>query len=96
MLLPQSRLDISLSPLPSFFAFLALFFFSFAGHLLGFISVGKVLGKAFCIIGVDGRMCWWVVTQDFQGSFLANFTEFFVFYFFVFLRLLRRNMLILA
>ena len=27
--------------LPYYFAFLAQFFFSFPGHLLGFISVGK-------------------------------------------------------
>ena len=35
----------SLSLLPSFFAFLASFFFSLAGHLVGFIMVGIVLGK---------------------------------------------------
>ena len=33
--------------LPSFFAFLASFFFSFAGHLVGFNLVGKVFTKAF-------------------------------------------------
>ena len=32
--------------LPSFFAFLVSFF-SFAGHLVGFILVGKVFRKAF-------------------------------------------------
>ena len=34
-----------LSLLPSFFAFL-VYFFSHAGHLVGFILVGKFFGKA--------------------------------------------------
>ena len=33
--------------LPSFFAFLVSFFFSFAGHLVGFNLVGRVFRKAF-------------------------------------------------
>ena len=37
----------SLSLLPSFFAFLPFFFFPFAGHFVGFISLGKVFSKAF-------------------------------------------------
>ena len=36
----------SLSLLPSFFAFLASCFFSLAGHLVGFILVGRVFRKA--------------------------------------------------
>ena len=43
--------DFSLSLLPSFFAFLASFFFSLAGHLVGFVLVGRVFRKAFRILG---------------------------------------------
>ena len=38
-----------------FFAFLASFFFSFAGHLVGFILVGIVFRKAFRILGLGQR-----------------------------------------
>ena len=41
--------------LSSFFAFLASFFFSLAGHLVGFTLVGKVFRKAFRILGLDER-----------------------------------------
>ena len=44
-----------LSLLPSFFAFLASFFFSLAGHLAGFILVGRVFRKAFRILGLGER-----------------------------------------
>ena len=43
----QFFLFFSLSLLPSFFAFLPFFFFPFAGHFVGFISLGKVFSKAF-------------------------------------------------
>ena len=55
----------SRSFLPSSFAFLALFFFSFAGHRIGFISVGKVLGKSFRILGLDERKGRWIVEPGF-------------------------------
>ena len=43
--LRSSGMRRKLSVLLSFFAFPASFFFSFAGHLLGFILVGNFLGK---------------------------------------------------
>ena len=53
-------------------------FFAFAGHLVGFISVGRVSGKAFAILGsLDERKGRWVVKQDFQGNFMVNVTWFF-------------------
>jgi len=48
--------------------------FSFAGHLVGFILVWKVLEKAFTILGLDGRQGRWVVEQDFHGNFQVNVT----------------------
>ena len=61
----QSSLDfyLSLSILPSFFAFLASFF-SLSGHLVGFILVGNVFRKAFKILGLDERKGRWVMGQD--------------------------------
>ena len=60
---------------PFFFRFSCLIFFSFAGHLVGFILVGKV----FRISGLDERKGRWVVEQDFHGSFQVNFTWFLAF-----------------
>ena len=56
-------------------------FFSFAGHLVGFILVGKVFRKAFTILGLDERKGRWVVQQDFPGNFQVNVTWFFDFFF---------------
>ena len=67
----------SISLLPSFFAFLASFCFSFAGNLEGFILVGKCFRKAFRILGLDERKGRWVEEQDFHGNFLVNGTLFF-------------------
>ena len=53
-------------------------FFSFAGHLVDFILVGKFFGKAFRIVGLDereGRLRW-VVKKDFHGNFWVNVTWF--------------------
>ena len=61
--------------LPSCFVFLASYF-SFAGHLVGFILVGKV----FRISGLDERKGRWVVEQDFHGSFQVNVTWFLAFF----------------
>ena len=52
-------------------------FFSFAGHLVGFIFVGKVFRKAFRILGLDERKGRWVVEQDFHGNFQGNVKWFF-------------------
>ena len=59
------------------FQFFCLIFFSFAGHLVGFILVGKVFRKAFRILGLDERKGRWVVEQDFHGNFQVNVTWFF-------------------
>ena len=63
-----------------FSLFLAHLFFSFAGHLVGFILVGKNWGKAFRILGLDERKGRWVVEQDFHGNFQVNVTWFFAFF----------------
>ena len=75
----ESSLDFyfSLSLLPSFFAFLASFFFSLAGHLVGFILVGIVFRKAFRILGLGERKGRWAMEQDFHGDFQVNVTWFF-------------------
>ena len=55
-------------------------FFSFAGHLVGLILVGKVFRKAFRILGLGERKGRWVVEQDFHGKFQASVTWFFAFF----------------
>ena len=55
-------------------------FFPFAGHLVGFILVGRVFGKAFRTLGLDERKCGWVVKQDFHGNFRVNVRWFFCFF----------------
>ena len=60
-----------------FFHFPCLIFFSFAGHLVGFILVGKVFRKCFRILGLDERKGRWVVEQDFHGNFQVNVKWFF-------------------
>ena len=62
------------------YAFLASFFLSLAGHLVGFILVGNVFGKAFRILGLDERKDRQVVEQDFPGNFQVNVTWFFAFF----------------
>jgi len=58
------------------FSFLPHIVFSFAGHLAGFILVGKVFGK----LGGSLRIRWqervWVVKQDFHATFQDNVTFF--------------------
>ena len=51
-------------------------FVSLAGHLLSFISVGKVLGKAVWIVGLGGRKFRWVVEEDLHRNFRVNLTSF--------------------
>ena len=65
---------------PLFSLFLPHFFFSLAGHLVGFILVGIVFRKAFRILGLDERKGRWVVEQDFHGNFQVNVTWFFAFF----------------
>ena len=56
------------------------FFLSFAEHLQGFIFGGKhFYGKAFRIVGLDGRRDGWVLEQEFHtqfGSTLYGFSSF--------------------
>ena len=54
--------------------------FSLSGYLLGFILVGKVLGKTFKILGLNERKGRWVVEQDFHGNFWVSVTWFFAFF----------------
>ena len=76
----QSLLELfSFSPL-LFFRFSCLIFFSLAGHLVGFILVGRVFRKAFKILGLGERKGRWVMEQDFHGNFQVNVTWFFAFF----------------
>ena len=61
------------------FYFPCLIFFSFAGHLVGFILVGKVFRKAFRILELDERKGRPVVKQHFRGNYQASVTRFFAF-----------------
>ena len=56
---------------PPFFRFSCLIFFSFAGHLVGFILAGKVFWKAFRILELGERKCREVVKQDFMEIFIS-------------------------
>ena len=62
---------------PLFLIFLPHFFPCCAGHLVGFILVGKVFEKAFRILGLDERKGTWVVEQHFCGNFQVNVKWFF-------------------
>ena len=62
---------------PLFFRFSCLIFFSLAGHLVGFILVGRVFRKAFRILGLGERKGRWVMEQDFHGDFQVLVTWFF-------------------
>ena len=68
--------NFAFSP-PLFFRFSCLIFFSLAGHLVGFILVGRVFRKAFRILGIGERKGSWVMEQDFHGDFQVNVTWFF-------------------
>ena len=61
---------------PRFLLFL-LIFFSLAGHLVGFILLGRVFRKAFRILGLGERKGRWVMEQDFHGDLLVNLAWFF-------------------
>ena len=64
----KSDTAVSLSLLPSYFAFLASFFFYLAGHLVAFILVGRAVRKAFRILGLGERKGRWAMEQDFHGD----------------------------
>ena len=53
------------------------YFFSLAGHLVGFVLVGIVFRKAFRILGLGERKGRWAMEQDFHGDFQVNVTWFF-------------------
>ena len=61
---------------PCFLLFL-LIFFSLAGHLVGFILMGRVFRKAFRILGLGERKGRWVMEQDFHGDLQVNLAWFF-------------------
>ena len=54
-----------------------LIFFSLAGHLVGFLLVGRVFRKGFRILGLGERKGRWAMEQDFRGDFQVNVTWFF-------------------
>ena len=59
------------------FSFLPSFSASLAGHLVGFIFMGKVFRNTFRMLELDERKGRWVVEQDFHGNFQVNVTWFF-------------------
>ena len=52
-------------------------FFSLAGHLVGFILVGRDFRKAFRILGLGETKGRWVMEQVFGGDFQVNVSWFF-------------------
>ena len=53
----------------------------FARHLVGFILVGTVFGKAFRIFGLHERKSRWVLEHDFRENFWVNVIWLFAFFF---------------
>ena len=72
----QSDFYFLLSPLSSFLLLLP-HFFSLAGDLVGFILVGKVLGKTFRILGVNERKGYVGSGTRFSLNFLGQCYIFF-------------------
>ena len=72
----RRKQNFAFSP-PFFFRFSCLIFFSLAGHLVGFILVGRVFRKAFRILGLGQSKGRWVMEQDFHGDFQVNVRWFF-------------------
>ena len=69
----------SLSLLSSLFALLASFFFSLAGHLVGFTLVGRVFKKAFRILWLGekkGGWAWNKIFMEIYRSILHGFLPF--------------------
>ena len=72
----RRKQNFAFSP-PLFFRFSRLIFFSLAGHLVGFVLLGRVFRKAFRILGLGERKGRWAMEQDFHGDFQVNVTWFF-------------------
>ena len=68
------------SSLVFYFSPLLLHLFSSAGHLAGFILVGKVFSKACRILGLEERKGRWLVEQDCHGNLQVNVAWFFAFF----------------
>ena len=49
-------------------------FFSLAGHLVGFILMGKVFRNACRVLGLGERKFRWAMEQDLNGDFHVNVT----------------------
>jgi len=74
-------LPFAFSP-PRFFCFsFPPPFFSFVGHLLGYLSVGKDFAKRSKIVNFFWRKYQCVVGQDFDWNFLLKVTRFFASFF---------------
>ena len=63
-------------PLFSLF-FASVFFFQLAGHLVGFILVGRVSEKPFIILELGAQKGRWVMEQAFHGDFRSVLNGFF-------------------
>ena len=62
---------------PLFSLSLPHFFFQLAGHLLGFILVGRVSEKPFIILELGAQKGRWVMEQAFHGDFRSVLHGFF-------------------
>ena len=56
-------------------------FFSFAGHLVGFILVGRSFWESFYDLRIRWKEGKWVVKQDFHGKFFGQWYMFFFAFF---------------
>ena len=57
-------------PLPLFLP--RVLFLLLGSHLVGFILVGNVFGKACRILGIGERRGRWAMEQDFHGKFRVH------------------------
>ena len=55
-------------------------FFSFAGHLVGFILLGRSFWESFYDLRIRWKEGRWVVKQDYHGKFLGQCYIFFAFF----------------
>ena len=62
---------------PLFSLSLPHFFFQLAGHLVGFILVGRVSEKPFIILELGAQKGRWVMEQTFHGDFRSVLHGFF-------------------
>ena len=54
-----------------------IFFFQLAGHLVGFILVGRVCEKPFIILELGAQEGRWVMEEAFHGDFRSVLHGFF-------------------